>query len=330
MARPLRIEFEGAFYHVISRGERKENIYNSSYDKKKFIEKLSKTVDKFTVLIHAYALMNNHYHLLLETPKGNLARVMHHINTNYSNWFKRKYKVEGSIFQGRYKSILVEKESYLKTLSAYIHLNPWRARIVKSPEDYYWSSYRSYLKKIKSPEWLYKKDILALFNADPNQYHQFIKSMMKNQEGVKKINIYGKNCFLGSEDYLKVVLQKVKGKMSEKDHREIPDIKYIRSLSVNEIKSVLLMEFNIIEKDLFRKVKGNIWRKLFIYALKNYTSLSLKEIGVIMDMDYAAVSKLGLRFEIDINNDEQLMDIVYRLEKHIRQTKFTLMSNVET
>jgi len=122
VARQLRIEYKGAFYHVISRGTGRDKIFLNDKDKLKFLEKLGEAVDKFNLKIHSYVLMNNHYHLLKETPEGNLSKAMHYINTSYSNWVKSKHQIIGSVFQGRYKSILVEKEAYFLTLSAYIHL----------------------------------------------------------------------------------------------------------------------------------------------------------------------------------------------------------------
>lgn len=116
MARQLRIEYQGAFYHVISRGERKENIFYDDNDRMKFLEKLGETVVKFNLKIHCYALMDNHFYLLLETPEGNLLKAMHYLYTNYSNWLKSKHQVIGPVFQGRYKSILVEKDAYLYLL----------------------------------------------------------------------------------------------------------------------------------------------------------------------------------------------------------------------
>ena len=136
MARPLRIEYPGAFYHILARGQRKDSIFYSDKDRKVFLHRLKETAQKYHIRIHAYVLMKNHYHLLMETPHGNLAKAMHYFNSNYTNWFRVKHSLVGSIFQGRYKSILIEKDAYLLELSAYIHLNPVRAEISKKPEDF--------------------------------------------------------------------------------------------------------------------------------------------------------------------------------------------------
>ena len=127
MARPLRIQYPGAFYHVTSRGNARKAIFRSNRDREKFLSYLESAHDRYGATIHVYCLMDNHYHVLVETPLGNLSKILHHINGAYTTYFNTKRKRSGHLFQGRYKAILVEKDSYCKELSRYIHLNPIRA-----------------------------------------------------------------------------------------------------------------------------------------------------------------------------------------------------------
>ena len=127
MARPLRIEYEGAFYHVTTRGNEQKKIFFSNSDYEKFKHYLKKSQEKYGYLLHCFVLMTNHYHLLIETPKPNLNRVMHYINSSYTNYINIKRKRSGHLFQGRYKAILIDRDNYLLELSRYIHLNPVRA-----------------------------------------------------------------------------------------------------------------------------------------------------------------------------------------------------------
>ncbi len=145
MARPLRLSFENAVYHITARGNRRDNIYNAEKDKVIFLEKMSETFEKYSISCYAYCLMDNHYHIFLKTLHSNVSKAMHYLNTSYSNWFKAKYRIVGVIFQGRYKSILVDADNYALMLSIYIHLNPLRAKIVKEPGDYIWSTYLDYV-----------------------------------------------------------------------------------------------------------------------------------------------------------------------------------------
>ncbi len=154
MARPLRIEFEGALYHVTARGNAREAIAKDDADRNRFLAILGKTVSRFNWLCHAYCLMGNHYHLLIETPDGNLSQGMRHLNGVYTQAFNRRHKRVGHVLQGRFKAILVDKDSYLLELCRYIVLNPVRARMVKHPREYPWSSYRATTGLAKPPDLL--------------------------------------------------------------------------------------------------------------------------------------------------------------------------------
>ena len=136
MARPLRIEYPGAFYHVTSRGNEQKDVFRSRTDREKFLSYLDSATQRYNAVIHAYCLMNNHFHLILETPTGNLSQIMRHINGAYTTYFNVKRKRAGHLFQGRFKAILVEADEYAAELSRYIHLNPVRAGIATKPEDY--------------------------------------------------------------------------------------------------------------------------------------------------------------------------------------------------
>ena len=149
MARPLRIEYEGALYHVTARGNERRRIYYSQSDYEKFKDYLKEAQEKYGYVLHCYVLMNNHYHLILETPEANLSRVMHYINGSYTNYINIKRKRSGHLFQGRYKAILIDRDRYLLELSRYVHLNPIRAAIAAKPEDYVHSSYRSFVTRSK-------------------------------------------------------------------------------------------------------------------------------------------------------------------------------------
>lgn len=176
MARQLRIEYPGAFYHVTSRGNERKEIFRSKKDREQFLHYLETAKERYGGMIHTYCLMNNHYHLLLETPKGNLSQVMRHINGAYTTYFNVKRKRFGHLFQGRYKAILVDVDEYAKELSRYIHLNPVRAGVVSRPEEYEWSSYRGYIGKSKSV-WLTTGFILGYFDkhisSGQKKYQQF-------------------------------------------------------------------------------------------------------------------------------------------------------------
>lgn len=164
MTRPLRIEFAGALYHVTSRGNGQADIYLDDEDRNIYLDVLREACERFNWVVHAYCLMSNHYHLLIETPDSNLSKGMRQLNGVYTQRFNRKHNRVGHVFQGRYKAILVQKDSYLLELARYIVLNPVRAQIVRSAKDWPWSSYRATAGFIKAEKWLTVNWILADFS----------------------------------------------------------------------------------------------------------------------------------------------------------------------
>src|SRR5574341_498952 len=145
MARPIRIEYPGAVYHVICRGNNRQPIYRDDLDRRRYLEKLSYYCQDKNVDVLAYCLMPNHVHLLLETPQGNLSKMMQAFQTSYTVYFNKRHRRTGHVFEQRYKAYLIDKDSYLLEVSRYIHMNPVMARIVERPGDHPWSSYRAYL-----------------------------------------------------------------------------------------------------------------------------------------------------------------------------------------
>jgi len=326
VARQLRIEYKGAFYHIISRGAKRDKIFFNDADKFKFLEKLGEAVDKFNLKIHGYVLMDNHYHLLKETPEGNLSKAMHYINTSYSNWVKSKHQIIGAVFQGRYKSILVEKEAYFLTLSAYIHLNPVRAEIVNTPEKYMWSSFNDYLGIEKSIPWIFSSEILKMFFYDRKAYKTFVHRFMIKGNEIRKENISGKCGILGSEEFRDQTVNKLYPKAKKNDIREKPDLKHLTRLDSESIKNLIVKAFQIKEKDLFIKKRGNIYRKIYLYGLKKYTDLSLREIGEMMEMDYSAVSQMVKRFTAGLEKKGNVGSMVIKFNKEVQNYK---MGNVK-
>ena len=182
MARPLRIEYPGAFYHVTSRGNEQKDVFKSQKDRERFLSYVESAVVRYGAVVHTWCLMSNHYHLLLETPSGNLSQIMRHINGAYTTYFNVKRKRAGHLFQGRYQAILVEADAYAVELSRYMHLNPVRAGMVAKPEHYQWSSYRSYIGQCTTPAWLKTDFILGYFGRKAsdanNSYRRFVEDLL--------------------------------------------------------------------------------------------------------------------------------------------------------
>ena len=203
MARPLRVEFPGAVYHVTSRGNARKAIYLSDGDRYDFLDVLHRVVQRYHWLCHSYCLMGNHYHFLFETPEANLSRGMRQLNGVYSQSFNRRHRRVGHLFQGRYKGQLVEDGSYLLEVARYIVLNPVRAKMVRSPADYKWSSYRSTAGLRQAESFLSTAWILDQFASNNHtarrRYQVFVRQGMNENTLTGEINnsvIFGSEAFV--------------------------------------------------------------------------------------------------------------------------------------
>jgi REP element-mobilizing transposase RayT len=184
MARPLRIEYPGAIHHVMSRGNDGIPIFRDDTDNLRFLDFLAEAIRRFGWVLHDWTEMTNHYHLVIETPECNLSDGMHWLLGRYAQWFNRRHRRRGHLFQERFKNILVERETYLLILSRYLALNPVKAGIVDRPEEYRWSSYRARAGYETAPDWLSAGTIEAMFDADPakarEEYRRFVDEAMSD------------------------------------------------------------------------------------------------------------------------------------------------------
>ena len=202
MARPLRIEFAGAFYHVTSRGDRREAIYEDDEDRSMFLGVLAEVVERYNWVCHAYCLMSNHYHLVIETLDGNLSQGMRQLNGVYTQASNRRHQRVGHLFQGRFKGILVDENAYLTELSRYVVLNPVRAGMVKAAGDWQWSSYRAMVGEAPVPVWLDVDRLLGQFGetraAARREYRSFVETGPEMQiwEGLRQ------QMYLGDEHFV--------------------------------------------------------------------------------------------------------------------------------
>ena len=203
MTRPLRIEFDGALYHVTSRGDRKEAIYDDTRDREQFLRILGDVIGIYNWICPAFCLMGNHYHLLIETPDANLSKGMRQLNGVYTQASNRRHGREGHLFQGRYKAILVDRDAYFLELSRYVVLNPVRAGLVKHPGDWQWSSYRATLDTRIAQPWLAADSLLTRFGRDrPEAIRQYAKFVAQGVEGGSIWRELNREIYLGDDDFV--------------------------------------------------------------------------------------------------------------------------------
>jgi REP element-mobilizing transposase RayT len=279
MARPLRIEFAGALYHVTSRGDGQEAIYLDDVDREAFDAALGEVCERFNWAVHAACQMTNHYHLLIETPDGNLSAGMRQLNGLYTQRFNRRHGRVGHVFQGRYKAILVEKEPYLLELARYIVLNPVRAGMVRAVKDWTWSSYRATAGLASPPPWLHTDSLLGLFakrrRTACERYRAFVaagKGQPSPWEGLKH------QIYLGSETFVEAMQR---ARPADTDLSEIPAV-----------------QKRPPPKPLSHYAKRHADRDTAIaqaYAGGGYT---LKQIGEHFGLHYSRVSRIARRVEL--------------------------------
>ena len=277
MARPLRIEYEGAVYHITARGNEKRSIFKDNKDRFIFLDILNKAKEKYNWLCHAYCLMNNHYHLIIETIDANLSIGMRQLNGVYSQAFNNRHKRAGHFFQGRYNSIIIEKNAYLLEASRYVVLNPVRAKIVKHPQEWKWSSYRS-MVGIEKPLKLLTTDwVLSEFSKNKKKAQQLYQDFIL--EGLGD-SIYSKIKYrniLGSPEFIK------KLKKYTQDKEDVKEIirkeRYIDRPSLESLFSKKILE---------AKEARN---KQIAAAVYNYGYRQI-EIANYLNMNYATISRL--------------------------------------
>ena len=308
MARPWRIQYPNAVYHVMSRGVNRGKLFYTQSDYQRFIACLQRVSEKFNLNIFAFVLMGNHYHILLRTPEGNLSRAMQWLQAAYSAYFNHKNRRSGHLFQGRYKAMLVEDESYWAGLSYYIHCNPIRARMVTDLAKYQWSSYQAYINKIKYP-WLDQEEILRRFGRNQREqirnYRQTLSEISGKEKNILEDLKFG--FILGGQEFVGW-LQKKFGK--KKPATEIPQQKRVwdngaAGRVINEVQR----RFRIKEREeLLRPVRRwrNDARDISIYLLHRHTSIGNNKIGSLFRVSSTAVCKASERMGQRIKKEKRL------------------------
>ena len=277
MARPLRIELAGGLYHVTSRGDRREDIYRDEADRLTWLSTLAHCCERFNWAIHAWCQMSNHYHLIVETAEGNLSAGMRQLNGVYTQAVNRRYLHAGHVFQGRYKAILVERDSYLLELSRYVVLNPVRAGMVKQCGQWQWSSYRAMIGDAPCPPWLHRDWLLGQFGAQRarqiTKYIEFVQQGVRNPSGPRVWDKLRGQIFLGTDDFV-AGMQAQLVVAGTQAHREIPRLQ----------RRALAKSLNFY-RDTFDDAKSGM---MAAYATGDYT---LQAVADAFGVHYATVSR---------------------------------------
>lgn len=292
MARPLRLAFAGGVYHVTARGNERKAIARDDTDRARFVDTLAAMVDLYRVRCHAWVLMDNHYHLLLETPSPNLSRALRHLNGVYTQAFNRWHRRVGHLFQGRFKAIVVEKEPYLLELCRYVVLNPVRAGVVTDPGAYPWSSYRATAGLTEGPAWLTVDWLLEQFGRTRRvaqaKYREFVAEGIR-QPARPWEQVVGQ-VYLGGEAFVRRVQRHAAKGGSD---AEIPQRQRQPCwLGPETVLQRVAQHYGVRVADLVRPTRRpSEARQVALYGLRRWAGEALPAIAHRMGVSYSAVSR---------------------------------------
>ena len=328
MVRPLRIQFENAYYHVTCRGNSGQEIFSNDADRLAFLELLDRSSDVYQTEILAYVLMSNHFHLFVKTPLGNLQEFMRHFNISYTAYYNWKQDRRGHLYQGRYKSFLVDGDNYLQEVSRYIHLNPIRVSFKsgmtfdekrKHLRNYQWSSYGGYLSQGARRGFLRVEEVLSYFGGDTakgrRKYEQFVMEglagkMTSPLEAGKGHGIVGTAEFVE-----KIRRQHIR---PGAESREVPAVrKILAQVEPRRIIRVTGEVFGVANGELLRKGYKGVARGVLMELLYRYGGMNQREIGELLGIDYSAVSVMRKRLSVLEEKDRHLSEQIGMVKERL-------------
>lgn len=315
MARALRITFPDAWYHIMNRGTNRQQIFLIDAHRRMFLDVLDEVCEKHSIEIHAYCLMDNHYHLMMKTPEPNISKAMHYIDTVYAIRFNKMTGREGPVFTGRYCSVLVQGDAHFLELTRYIHLNPIRANMIEKPEYYKWSSYRAYIGHCTPQPWLHTRYVLSNFSKEgATSYQAFVDEQYELGLQINFDEFYKRSPvppFLGSREFIKEVKKHVVLKGQEED---ISQRKYLRQkYELEDIIQVVMKVTNVTRAKILLATRGrrNDERLVFMFIAREKCGYTLNEIRDYMGLKCRTTITMGVkRMKVFMEDDSLLKSSV--------------------
>jgi putative transposase len=310
MARQLRINFPGALHHAMSIGNDGIDIYRDDRDRQLFLDLLAEEIGRSKWILHDYALMGNHYHLTIETPEGTLSHGLHRLLGRYAQRFNRRHHRRGHLFGGRFKSVLVEKESYFLALSRYVALNPVAAGFVARPEDWRWSSYSARVGLQKAPSWLTLEPVLSRFGTDlatqRSGYRDFVEAGIGDERDL--MNEVVGQMYLGTEEWIEKV-QKVVDEEERSEEHPRAQVHPGRP-GLEDVVEAAAKVFNVTREEIARG-RGTLERRIVAYIAFEDGLIPLRAIAKELGVTSAGgISNLVSRCRTDLVEDTTVRDLV--------------------
>ena len=326
MARPLRIEYPNAIYHVMARGNAKQALFHIEDDYRRMVDGLSKTVVRTGWDVFAYVFMPNHIHLFLRTPKPNLSKGMQYLLSGYANWYSKRHQRIGHLFQGRFRAELVENESYFWTLSRYIHLNPVRGKrpLVAHPRDWPWSSYPGFCSKANQVDWIDYDSVLNAWQAEmggsnsERAYRKFVESGIE-QPPENPLAAALEGWLLGSEEFLKR-MKNLLSKPGQID--QVPKARKLSSLNATEVISIVAKYFGTTVESFQTRRSKSVERDIAAWMAHRRTTSTLRELSVAFGLHHPdSVSNLIRRAEAVIDQSAKVANQIKQLDELLSKTE---------
>jgi len=297
MARPWRIQYEDAVYHISVRGNQRRDIFRDDQDREYLLSLFGRASERFNLQILAFCLMSNHFHLFARTPDANLSQAMHWINGSYTVYYNWRHKSIGHVFQGRFKSVLVIDDAHWQLLSIYVHLNPVRARVVEDPVDYEWSSYRDYVERNSRFAWLRREDILSNYSrgfAGRRAYRKESLAMIGKEQGFSEQ--LKKGFFIGAQEKIRELAAKYK---PSGDRGEVTEYRAAtkRNFSAQKEIARVAKAFGVDAEALKQRAKCQPARQAAYCHLVECCGMGVKQVAEIFDLSASAVSHGMARFK---------------------------------
>jgi REP element-mobilizing transposase RayT/transposase-like protein len=333
MARPLRIEFEGAIYHVSARGTARQAIFLDERDCEEFLKRLGRNVADYGIRLYLFCLMGNHFHLMLETPRPNLGRFMQSLETGYAVYFNRRHDRPGHLTQGRYKARLVDEDLYLLRLSRYVHLNPVFAGAAKDLplrqridclRAYRWSSYPSYIGRSTRLEYVDYGPVLADVASGSRSrpevaYRQFVeRGLVETDEDLQEV-LKASPHGIGSESFCSWLDGRRAELLDQRNQKE--DVAFRRTtvaLKPGEIVAVLCRQLGVSPHDLSRRARGSMARPLAAHLLCKYAGLTQRQVAETLGLGTGAAVSIQLKnLREALARDRRLQETLAQAERHL-------------
>lgn len=323
MARALRIQFPGAYYHVTCRGVEQRSIYEDDKDRTRFIALLTRSLATYQVALHAYILMTNHFHLLVQTGKANCAEFMRHFNISYTGWFNWRHQRSGNLYQGRYKAFLIDADNYLLEVSRYLHLNSVRVQEMVSLDNrkrwrcaqgYPWSSLVGYLREDQTVPYV-SYDLILSMAGGRQRYRDFVRDGLR-RDLVSPFNQVRSRLLLGGDDFVAQVKRYLK-RGSMRDQPGYRDL-VMTPLEPEQVISVLTQQLRVSPELLRQRGDNGVIRGIAAELIYKYCEVTQAQIGILLGgIDYGAVHLLRRRLREQMVKDTVVRKQYTKIEEKI-------------